>query len=191
MSSTNRGGQRHPDDFYRTPAMATLAILPHLTASPCTSRVRALDPACGDGAILDVVSQLWPPAMTIGYEIDEQRAGLAASGGHHVVQRDALSTDPWEADIIVANPPFSLAMEFIQRALATRIRGDVAFLLRLNFLGSQKRAAWHREHPSDVYILPKRPAFTPDGKTDSCEYAWFCWGHGRGNRWHVLDLEAA
>lgn len=26
------------------------------------------------------------------------------------------------------------------------------------------------------------------GKTDSAAYAWFVWGPGRGNRWHILDV---
>ena len=48
-------------------------------------------------------------------------------------------------------------------------------LLRLNFLGSRKRAKWWRERRPEVYVSPARPSFSPDGRTDSTEYAWFIW----------------
>ena len=51
-------------------------------------------------------------------------------------------------------------------------------LLRLNYLGSEKRAAFFQEVPPDVYVLPNRPSFVRGGN-DSCEYAWFAWGPKR------------
>jgi hypothetical protein len=68
--------------------------------------------------------------------------------------------------------------------------GTAAFLLRLNWLGGQARAAWHRANPCDVYVLPRRPSFTGKG-TDATEYAWMVWGTGRGGRWSVLEVEGA
>ena len=44
----------------------------------------------------------------------------------------------------------------------------------MNFLGSQKRAAFMRAFPPDVYGLPRRPSFTGGG-TDATEYAWLVW----------------
>lgn len=62
-------------------------------------------------------------------------------------------------------------------------------LLRLNFLGSQRRAAWLRAWTPDVYVLPRRPSFTGRG-TDSCEYAWCVWHEDRrGPRGSVEVLE--
>jgi hypothetical protein len=89
-------------------------------------------------------------------------------------------------DVCIGNPPYSLAQEFAERAIGcSRV---VAFLLRLNFLGSQKRAAWLRKHTPSVYVLPRRPSFTDDNKTDACEYAWFLWGDDQsGQRVAVLD----
>lgn len=63
MTATGRSDVRHPDDFYRTPAWLTRAVLPHLDL-PAHSHV--LDPACGDGAILDVVREAGH--LTTGYE---------------------------------------------------------------------------------------------------------------------------
>jgi hypothetical protein len=77
-------------------------------------------------------------------------------------------------DLDIGNPPFSLAEQFLDRA---RQLADVVVLLeRLSFLGSDSRAhRWHGYTP-DVYVLPNRPSFTNDGKTDSADYAWFVWG---------------
>jgi hypothetical protein len=81
-------------------------------------------------------------------------------------------------------------MEFIERALREAPEdADVAFLLRLNFLGSQRRAAFHRSFPSDVYVLPRRPSFTGGG-TDATEYCWMVWGAERGGRWSILEIES-
>ncbi len=185
MSATGRnleGHERLVDDFYATPAWVTRAILPHLR---CGS---VLDPCCGDGAILDVIGKEW---ATFGLELDAGRAGKAAAR-HAVTCTDALVGGPWpDADACVTNPPYALAMPFIERALVWCACGvsdrEVAFLTRLNFLGSQKRADFHRRHPCDVYVLPKRPSFTGGG-TDATEYCWMAWGPGRGNRWFMLDV---
>jgi hypothetical protein len=122
-------------------------------------------------------------------EIDVDRAAEARRKGYNVFGGDALGRTQWpSATLLVTNPPYSLAAEFIQRALERYRKSiDCAFLLRLNYLGSQKRAAFHREHPSDVFVLPRRPSFTGKG-TDATEYAWFVWGPGRGGRWSILDV---
>lgn len=191
MSATGRsasagtGHVRHPDDFYRTPAWCVRAILPHLDM-PADADV--FDPACGDGAILDAIREALPNAATYGIEIDWDRATLARR--HNVRAADALTLGPdwWDVDFIVMNPPFRHAEAFVRKALAHA--GTVAALLRLSWMASQKRVAFWREHPADVYVLPKRPSFTGKG-TDACDYAWFVWGPGRGGRWRVLDLQEA
>ena len=79
-------------------------------------------------------------------------------------------------DLIFTNPPFSMAQEFIEKSL---IHADtVIMLLRLNFLGAQKRHKfWVENEPDALFILSKRPSFTGKG-TDSTEYAWFVWQKG-------------
>lgn len=190
MSATGRseaagtGVVRHPDDFYATPAWCTRSILPHLP--PARS---VLDPCCGDGAILDVVRTFWPSTERFGFEIDTNRAAMASQKhGITCMRLDAL--DPqyqWgNHDLILTNPPYALAMEFVQRAIASGA-GYVAMLLRLNWLASQKRAAWMRAHTPSVYVLPRRPSFTGKG-TDATEYAWMVWRRGDIPRVKILDV---
>ena len=163
MSSTGRtGGLRHPDDFYTTPLWATLAILPKL--GPLAGAY-AIDPCAGKGAILDAVRQYAPTSTRLGLELDEERA-LAAKKEHQTHIRDALSPEPWwpgrrRKTVALFNPPFKSAMEFVLRSLVEMDpkRDTTAALLRLNWLASKERKAFHRKHPSDVYVLDRRPSF--------------------------------
>jgi len=193
MSSTNRGHkkqvgtyERQAEDFYATPAWATDAIIPVLWGSHFGGVW--LDPCAGAGAILDVLERHGVPSeRRRGIEIDPGRAGTARGRHVGVTQADALKSSSWglgarQPNIILTNPPYALAMEFVERALQEA--PVVVMLLRLAWMASQARADFHQKHPSDVYVLSKRPSFV-GGRADSADYAWFVWGQG-GGRWRVL-----
>lgn len=77
------------------------------------------------------------------------------------------------ADLILTNPPFSIAKEFIDHARS--LSSTVIMLLRINYLGSISRHDWWKENsPSSLHVLSKRPSFTGKG-TDATDYAWFVW----------------
>lgn len=87
--------------------------------------------------------------------------------------QDYFSYNGEKVDLILTNPPYSLAEEFITKAL--KDANTVIMLLRLNFLGAQKRYNfWINNVPDTIFVLSKRPSFTGKG-TDSTEYAWFVW----------------
>jgi hypothetical protein len=181
-----KGNERRADDFYATPAWCTNTIARYLQRG--NDLVSVLDPCCGDGAILDVLEIAWNTRERLGIEIDAQRA-FHSGRRHNVLHADALEKTWPEADLLVTNPPYSLAMEFIAKAIdwIGSTGREAAFLTRLNFLGSQKRATFHRRHPCDIHVLPKRPSFT-NGGTDATEYCWMVWGPNRGNRWFMLKV---
>lgn len=79
-------------------------------------------------------------------------------------------------DVIITNPPFSLAMEILEKSMKiVSEKGKVILLLRLGFLASDKRFDFMRGNPpTDMFVLHKRPSFTGKG-TDSQEYGWFVW----------------
>ena len=160
MSSTARGASRENLDFYPTPGWCVDLLLDALNVCP---EWRCLEPAAGDGAIVKRLLARGVPASGIGaVEIDPTRAEKV----HEIVTcecSDFLKDPPIVGchELIVTNPPFALAADFAKTALfLAGDRGTVALLLRLNWLGSQERAAFHREHPSDILLLPKRPEFT-------------------------------
>ena len=174
MSSTARGASRENLDFYPTPGWCVDLLLDALNVCP---EWRCLEPAAGDGAIVKRLLARGVPASGIGaVEIDPTRAEKV----HEIVTcecSDFLKDPPIVGchELIVTNPPFALAADFAKTALfLAGDRGTVALLLRLNWLGSQERAAFHRAHPSDILLLPKRPEFTASmscsAKKKGCDY---------------------
>lgn len=139
----------------------------------------------------------WNEGPTIACsDIDEGAPGLRIQDPRIVHRNvgDFMTTDPPKdrrINWIVGNPPFSLmrlnprtgkevltsvAEEHVRRALS--LADNVAFLLRLNFLGGDERLDLWKHHPvKHVHVLAQRPSFT-DGGTDSCEYALFVWETG-------------
>ena len=184
MSATNRGSQRHKDDYYATPPWCVKSLLPVLGSNPNRT---VLEPCAGTGSISHTLLNegFVAPSHLTQVELDVDRAKLCPQPCE-VGDFLNLDIDKFRGvDVVITNPPYALAQEFIDVCLT--LETEVIMLLRLNFLGSQKRAQWHRNNPSDVYVLPKRPSFTGGG-TDATEYAWFVWGPGRGNYYTVLEI---
>jgi hypothetical protein len=110
---------------------------------------------------------------------DECRPKLEEVAGDVRIASFLNGTHREDFNVSIGNPPFGLALEFIEEQL--RCADVVVNLLRLNFLGSQARAEFHRANRADVFVLPDRPSFTGKG-TDSIEYAWFVWYPGLARR---------
>lgn len=147
--------KREAFDFYKTPEGAIKSILARLRVYPDAT---AFEPCRGKGDITDHLS-----CDNILYcELEE---------GVNYLSGKALP----RVDLVLTNPPFSLATEFIDRSFS-HCDGVIAYLLRLNFLGSQKRKQWWQTRiPTHLYILSDRPSFKFTGQTDATEYAWFVW----------------
>jgi hypothetical protein len=170
MSATNRGAERKPYDFYATPEATAHALIRWLEAQQLEIGT-VLDPAAGDGALLRQFD-----CYLHAYEIRPECAEPLVRFARTTIG-DALAEDPNRDrvfDLVACNPPFSLAREFVT---AYRYVGRTsAFLLRLGFLASQSRAPWWAEDPpAHVLVLPSRPSFTGDGKSDSADYGWIVW----------------
>lgn len=171
MSATNRSDVRRPDDFYETPAWCVRRLL---EAVDLPGGVW-IEPSAGHGAIIKAVNAIRSDVRWAGFEIrPEAREHLdPLVFNHGSVNMDFLKTNWLDTPaVVIGNPPYSQAMEFVTHALYSG--AYVAFLLRLNFLGSDKRSAFMRGHMPDVYVLPNRPSFTGGG-TDAIEYAWMVW----------------
>jgi SAM-dependent methyltransferase len=183
VSATGRGAERADLDFYRTPQWCVDAIVPHLPKGGIV-----LEPGCGDGAILEAL--LDHGFKLMGVELDPARAAKARCITPAIWEGDYLALDDEPmCHLVIGNPPYSLAEEFVRKSLRmVRPDGVVAMLLRLNWLEGKKRAPFHREHPAEVCILSRRPSFTGGG-TDATAYAWFLWGTGRPGTWRLLGTQ--
>lgn len=171
MSSTNRGTVRNVADYYSTPHWAIDLICQEIEWSQITT---VLEPARGDNRINEHIKHNYQSkAQFDWYEIREGRDYL------DVPRTKGTSVFQWEPgvsgwDLVITNPPYSMAQMFVQRAL--NHGNNVVMLLRLGFLASQaRREFWQERTPERLFVLSRRPSFTGKG-TDSADYAWFCWG---------------
>ncbi len=158
MSATGRGAVRDARDFYRTPAWCVRAILPFLPTSGTI-----LEPGCGDGAIVQALITAGIARDRIyGVELDKHLAAECEEFTGAEVQVGNFLKEPMpNAALVIGNPPFGLALEFVEKALELvhRRGGTVCMLLRLNWFGGGDRAAFHKRSPADIYVLPRRPSF--------------------------------
>ncbi len=140
-----------------------------------------LEPGCGDGSIIKAVRECRTDVQFVG--VDIRNTKLIKNGAPELgtfFQGNILKpqTLPPEVlngvfDVSIGNPPFSKAQEFINFSLERALQ--TLMLLRLNYVGSEGRSVFMQTKTPNLFVLPNRPPFKGDGKTDSIEYAWFHW----------------
>jgi SAM-dependent methyltransferase len=185
--------KRRKGDYYETPAWAVDAILPFL---PLTTASLVVDAGSGSGAIAECIAKHAPRLEVIGVEKQADLVAQARAKELYSCEFVEADFETWQSersspDIIIMNPPYSRAIEFIRRAQQIVKRGGtVAALLRVGFLASAQRYDFHTKHPSRIRVLDKRPSFTGDGKTDASDYAWFVWCTEATDKgtWSVLHV---
>jgi hypothetical protein len=172
MSATNRGAKRETNDAYPTPAYCIKEFLnAFFKLEKFSPDARILDPCCGQRP----------------YSIELQSRGFKYLWNVDIDDTvnpddvcDYLNTPvTFRPHIIISNPPYSVASQFIEKSLHdVNLYGYVAFLLRLNFFGSQKRKPFFDKYPPKYcFVHSKRPSFKGGG-TDATEYAHFVWQQG-------------
>lgn len=198
MSSAPKGLRRASDRYFTPDPLARFLV--GLTPELEQAR-RVLEPSCGDGAFLEAVRSSGYDRGLYGLDLEpgDRAVERGEAGAWSVARRDFLAEDvsglrtPGGFDLVIGNPPYSLAEAFVRRSLElVKVGGSVAFLLRLSFLESRGRLGLWSAHPLNrVHVLAERPSFTEDGRTDSAAYAWFVWRRGReleGDRWAQLEV---
>jgi len=151
----------------------------------------AHDPACGVGAIPDVLASRGLPSS--GADIVDRAQGKFAL-------RDFLIPIPSPAwPNIVCNPPASKLIPFVEQALApVEPGGLVAVLAPLKWAASQGRYdLFSRPEMERVVILSRRPSIPPgellkaEGeairKCGSIDFGWFLWRAGKGKPGPRID----
>lgn len=201
MSAKNRtkaGGEteKPAGEFYPTPWEVATACVSVLPSEALTGTI--VDAGCGNGQFMSALGQLAEfGRMLVGVDVSPDLVASAKErewlgGKPRFIVGDFL-TMKWTEEppsLVIGNPPFSLAADFLGKASAlVGPTGYVAFLLRVGFATAIKRQAL-LEHLGDfnLHLLSPRPGFTPDGKNDACEYGFFvfgpeCEGHVSILRW--------
>lgn len=171
-------------DFYGTPAWASRAggeIAKELW--PEAKVVR--EPACGMMSMAGPLEDYFPEVLPSDIYAHQPNTPV----------RDFFDPEQWpeepDCDLIITNPPFVTAAEFLRLALK-RTRLGVAMLVRTVWVESADRyALFEGEHPcTHLAFFSERVAmqlgpWAPEA-TSATSYSWMFWGHGmepRAPRW--------
>lgn len=183
---------REKNDFYPTPLGCAIASVEWLRDVYGLNPRTVLDPGSGTGVWGKAVKKVYPDSILTGIELDPK----FENPGDYLVWRnmnflDYIGPDLVTAeskahyDLIIGNPPYKLADEFISKSLSLVRQNDasrcwvIAFLLKLSYLGSQYRGKdlFVNNPPLDVVVYSRRPSFSGNGKTDGSEYGFFVWSN--------------
>lgn len=182
--AASTGGLCDPKDRYETPDEVLTGQLVADFGAELSRQDLLVDPCCGTGRLLRRMASYGWAAW--GTDLEED--------GLDFLEREyaptlALRMGPWEGNAVgdlrpragcVTNPSFSLAFEFVGRALQL-FDGPVAMLLPADFLWSQGRRDWFvgEGRPASVQLVPwqikffKRDGTRIDGQAYS--HQWVVW----------------
>ena len=177
------GFDRAGDDFYATPAWVTEALLQHIRF-----RGPIWEPCCGDGAMSTVLSGH-------GYKVvstDIADHGFGASGVDFLACRKV----PKGCRSLVTNPPYgdsgshtgqsrspTAMLGFLRHALmlTASVRGQLALLVRLQWIAGQRAAEVMSNAPfAAVVVLKRRIRWFERGedtKPAQHHHAWVVFDH--------------
>lgn len=148
------------DRYYTPPDLARqlVALLPIETPA------LVLEPSVGAGAFVQALPR---GVAVLTMDIDP----AAPANPALVMDFEDFTGNGLPIEWVIGNPPYSRALEHTRHALS--MSRHVAFLMRLGFLESRKRAAFWQAAPlRKIWALSERPSFT-GGKTDSYGYGFF------------------
>ena len=199
LMGSHSATERAKDDFYQSSPEIANALFECVNAGIKGNKLYAaglentviIDSSAGTGVLLEPFeNKCW---LQIGYDIADR-------GYEHVIIRDwfNVNADMWKKEIcfyprpkiIVQNPPFKLALKFVQHGLELLNKGELLFSLhRIQFLETRERFAklyGNKQKPKYVFVFANRvtcvaPGIPNKGQGAMC-YAWFMWQKGfRGN----------
>ena len=132
------------------------------------------EPFCGEGHISKEQEKQ-------GYQVtssDLIERGYGEGG------KDIFKCSVKEADNVISNPPYNLALESVEHLLNLGV-GKIAMFLKITFLESQKRYQFFMDNPpKKVWVYSGRRTVARNGDEKMFQassaicYAWFVWEAG-------------
>lgn len=169
------GKERERGDFYPTPKWAVEALLEReVFKGDCW------EPACGQGHISKVL-------LDKGYNVystDILDYGFGISGIDFLNENDLFSGTHKKVSNIITNPPFNIAVEFINKSKRFADH-KIAMFLKTTFLeGVERKTMWKdKQFPfKKMYQFSRRVSFCKEDKSHKnggmMAFAWFVWEKG-------------
>lgn len=172
-ASNHTDEERQQHDYYATEPKAIELLLDLERFSPSVWEC-----ACGEGHISKVLENRGYRVMST--DLIDRGYGI---GGVDFLE----TTKQFDGDIIT-NPPYKLAREFVEHALAVVTDGHkVAMFLKVTFLESKARRKLFENHnPKVIYVSSSRLQCAKNGDFEkygkgsatAVAYAWFVWEKG-------------
>ncbi len=158
-------------DYFPTPPWTTRALLEHVIPDAAGT---AWEPACGEGHMAAVLREHFD--FVSASDVHDYGFGLVGS----FVGQGADVMPASDADWIITNPPFNLAVEFAERALAEAAQG-VALLVRTSWLeGGDRYTRLFVPHPPSIVaqfverVPMVKGRWDPKAST-ATSYVWVVW----------------
>ena len=172
-SSNHTPDERAQFDYYATDPQAVEMLLALEPFAPVI-----WEPACGEGHISKVLA-------AHGYEVISTDLIYRGFGEPEPMDFLTETFPDFEGDIIT-NPPYGIALDFIQRALdSVQIGRKVTMLLKIQFLEGQRRKEFFTNNPpKTIYVSRSRIRCALNGNFDGFKngsticYAWYVWEKG-------------
>lgn len=147
-SSNHVTDEREQFDYYATDPRAVEMLLQMEAFAPVI-----WEPACGEGHISKVLA-------AHGYEVISTDLIYRGFGDPEPLNFLEETLDGFEGDIIT-NPPYSVGLQFVERALeSVRPGGKVAMFLKVQFLEGKRRGEFFKKSPPpdpSTYPVPGWP----------------------------------
>jgi hypothetical protein len=166
VGSSRNNGERESEDFYPTPAYAVEELLKRETFEG-----GIWECACGEGDISEVLKK--HGYNVISTDLIYRNYGTATI--------DFLQENSGLADNIITNPPYKLALEFIEQA-KKQSKNKIAMFLKTVFLESERRYEMFQDQKFPlkcIYQFSKRVSLYKSGikmkNSGMISYAWFVW----------------
>lgn len=194
MSSTNRGWVRSVSDYYCTPQQPIcdfikkfIELEPQIMEWVSIRQdLKILDPCAWwddthDMAYPAVLFEYWANHNNINTIDIREDSGALYKADFLLDNRERCK---WYYDLVISNPPFSHAQQFIEKSLEyCKEWWFVVMLLRLNYFGSLQRKKFRENNmPKYAFVHHKRISFTDWRWFDSIEYMHCVW-----QKWYITD----
>lgn len=163
-------------DFYPTPRELCSSIYRECAILLWNPYLKVLDAGAGDGVWGQEFRKFSPLSIITGVELRDLNKPDGYDNWHR--STDFMSFDEGEYDVVLGNPPYKYAEEFVWKGLELiNISGYVIYLLPLSFLESKKRynSLFMGHAPFTVLVSTRRVSFTGNKKSDNTAYAVYIW----------------